>query len=84
MAKYIFPLASTFSPAFAEELLANMSIETRTYLEGIPSNRWRVEEHGMVGGYNVTTKVWSTVLKYVGGSECNVRESPGGQLAEQH
>jgi hypothetical protein len=41
MAKYIFPLASTFSPAFAGELLAKMSMETRTYVEGIPRNRWR-------------------------------------------
>jgi hypothetical protein len=41
MAKYIFPLASTFSPAFAEELLAKMPVETRTYVEGIPRNRWR-------------------------------------------
>lgn len=41
MAKYIFPLASTFSPSFAEELLARMSDETRRYVEAIPSNRWR-------------------------------------------
>jgi hypothetical protein len=41
MAKYVVPLASTFSPAVAEELLAHMSTETRTYVEAIPRNRWR-------------------------------------------
>jgi hypothetical protein len=41
MAKYVFPLAKTFSPAYAEELLGKMSTDTRTYVEAIPRNRWR-------------------------------------------
>lgn len=41
MSKYVLPLAYTFSPRFANELLAKMTAETRAYVEGIERNRWR-------------------------------------------
>lgn len=44
MSKYVLPLASTFSPSFADELLSKMSEDARKYVEDIPSSGWRNTE----------------------------------------
>jgi MULE transposase domain/SWIM zinc finger len=59
MAKYILPLAATFSPAFADELLGKLSEETRSYVEDIPACRWRntawLEDEKLPPRYGVRT-----------------------------
>jgi SWIM zinc finger/MULE transposase domain/Ulp1 protease family, C-terminal catalytic domain len=59
IAKYILPLASTFSPSFGEELLSQLSSEAREYVEGIERSRWRntawLEDPSLPPRYGITT-----------------------------